>query len=213
MIAQGTPDQSNLPAGAGIRNTTDKSKDIYGSKILSWRKKAYSAGQSQVIAIGSTAKLVANFVSGGANQDICDTLQAKCEESKYMYVKLTGKPIENLIPGGITIPLEAQGACCGTCGSTCTLSTDSSIRDQFINQLLSYNLLGMSSNAINAKDTGTKGYKGNGTRLFRLPTVNDYTTIPGIAGNGSTTGMFMTTAARADATHPQINSTLSGMTN
>lgn len=107
-VAQGTPDQSYLPKGAGIRNETDKSKVIMGKNILGYWGKRAAAGQSDIVAIGYTGSgSTANTVSG------------KCDEIKHLYIKLTGKPIENLFPGGTIRHYEAQGPCCTSCGDAC----------------------------------------------------------------------------------------------
>ncbi|TXH08742.1 MAG: hypothetical protein E6R03_17670 [Hyphomicrobiaceae bacterium] len=129
-IAQGTPDLSYMPKGAGIRNETDKSKCIMGKNLVGYWGKAAAAGQSDIVAIGYD----------GVDTD--KTMSGKCDEIKHLYVKLTGKPIENLFPGGTIRHYEVQGACCDSCGDSCASITDSSWVDGFIAQIAADTFLG-----------------------------------------------------------------------
>lgn len=130
LIAQGTPDLSYMPKGAGIRNETDKAKVVIGKKILSWRKKAYSAGQQQIVTIGYDGTHTAKTISGS------------CDEVKHLYIKLTGKPIETLIPGGYILHVQAQGPCCDTCGDSCATVDAQIFADAFIDALDQFTFLG-----------------------------------------------------------------------
>lgn len=130
IIAQGTPDLSYMPKGAGIPNQTDKSKVITGKTITGWRKKAYSAGQQQIVTIGYD----------GTDTD--KTISGKCDEIKHIYLKLTGRPIEKLIPGGLIVHVQAQGPCCETCGDSCADVSGELFADEFISQLGQYRMLG-----------------------------------------------------------------------
>lgn len=130
LIAQGTPDLSYMPKGAGIKNETDKAKVIIGKKILSWRRKDYSAGAQNIVTIGYD----------GTDTD--KTISGKCDEIKHLYLKLTGKPIETLIPGGLIVHVEAQGPCCETCGDSCADVSGEIFTDEFITRLGQYTMLG-----------------------------------------------------------------------
>lgn len=104
LIAQGTPDLSYMPKGAAIANETEKSKPIAGRKILEFRGKKAQRGQTQKIAIGYDG------IDGNK------TLSALPGQIKYLWVKLTGKPIENLYPGGIVKRYAYQQPCYDSCG-------------------------------------------------------------------------------------------------
>lgn len=148
LIVEGTPDQSGLPKGAGIRNETDKSKTIVGKKITNWTKKAYSAGQQQIIAIGYDGV------------DNTKTISGKCDEVKHLYIKLTGKPVETLIPTGFILHVEAQGPCCATCGDSCESVDPEIFADEFITRINQYTFLGgipLSKFILVEKLTGTNG--------------------------------------------------------
>lgn len=133
MIVEGTPDLSDLPAGAGIRNETDKSKVILGKKITGWRKKAYSAGQNQIMTIGW---------DGNADNKDTKNMSVKCDEIKHLYIRLTGKPIEDLFPRGYLLHVQAQGPCCTTCGDSCADIDPTDLRDQFYDAIVGHTFLG-----------------------------------------------------------------------
>lgn len=135
LIAQGTPDLSFMPKGAGIRNETDKAKVIIGKRITDWSKKAAGAGQQQIVTIGYDGT------------DTTKSITGSCDEIKHIYLKLTGKPIEQLIPGGLIVHVEAQGPCCATCGDSCASVDGQIFADEFINQLNQFNILGIADNS------------------------------------------------------------------
>lgn len=129
-IAQGTPDLSFMPKGAGIRNETDKSKHIHGKDLVDYWGKAAAAGASDIVAVGYDGS------------DTSKTITGQCDEIKHLYIKLTGKPIENLFPGGTIRHYEVQGPCCDTCGDSCASITDSSWVDGFLAQIAQDTFLG-----------------------------------------------------------------------
>lgn len=120
IIAQGTPDLSGLPKGAGIRNETDKTKVILGTKITGWRGHEATTGQNEIIAIGYDGT------------DDTKTISGRCDEVKNIYIKLTGKPISDLFPGGIIKHFAVQGPCCDGCGDQCADIDGCYFRDAFI---------------------------------------------------------------------------------
>lgn len=124
FIAQGTPDQSNLPKGAGIRNETDKSKVILGKKIVGWRGKKGRTGQNEIVTVGYDGT------------DETKTMTGRCDETKHLYLKLTGKPIENLYPGGVIKHYAVTGPCCDSCGDNCAEIEDGFFRDAFYDLIL-----------------------------------------------------------------------------
>lgn len=132
IIAQGTPDQGDIPKGAGIRNETDKSEAIAGKKITAWRKTLNQAGQQNIVAIGYDGV------------DNTKTISGKCDEVKHIYIRLTGKPIDVLFPtpGGYTLHLEAQGPCCSTCEDSCADVDPEYFADQFLENFNQSTFLG-----------------------------------------------------------------------
>lgn len=129
LIAQGTPDQSALPKGAGIRNETDKAKVIVGRKIVGWRGKKGGTGQPGIVAVGYDG------------DDCTKTISGKCDETKYLYIRLTGKPIEDLYPGGTIKMYVVTGPCCDTCGDNCEDVEGSYFRDAFYDLITQDNII------------------------------------------------------------------------
>ena len=129
-IAQGTPDLSYMPKGAGIRNETDKSIAIYGKNIVDYWGKAAAAGQSDIVTIGYDGT------------DTSKNMDGSCDEVKHLYIKLTGKPIENLFPGGTIRHYEVQGPCCDNCGDACASIPGSVWQQGFLNMIAQDTFLG-----------------------------------------------------------------------
>lgn len=138
LIAQGTPDlNANVyPRGAGLRNETDKAKVVIGKKILGWTKSTYQTPLQQIVTIGYDGTNTSKSISGS------------CDEIKHLYLKLTGKPIENLIPYGIIVHVEAQGPCCATCGDSCASVDPRIFANALIDQLNQYNVLGIGADSV-----------------------------------------------------------------
>lgn len=129
-VAQGTPDLSFMPKGAGIRNETDKSKPLYAENIVGYWGKAAAAGQSDIVAIGYDGTDTSKGMTGS------------CDEVKHLYLKITGKPIENLFPGGTIRHYEVQGPCCDNCGDACADVSQDTWADGFIAQFDADTFLG-----------------------------------------------------------------------
>jgi len=55
---------------------------------------------------------------------------------------LTGKPIEDLFPGGYLLHVEAQGPCCDTCGNSCADLDPTATRDELYNRIVEHTFLG-----------------------------------------------------------------------
>lgn len=176
LIAQGTPDMNGnaFPKGAGLKNETDKAKVIVGKKIINWRKKASATGQQEIWTIGYDGT------------DTTKTISGSCDEIKHLYIKLTGKPIETLIPGGLVVHVEAQGPCCATCGDSCATVDPRIFANAFIDQLNQFNILGIHSDA-----NATEG----GSTLAPLYALNKYIQYTLLYDSGSTaTGIQFTGA-------------------
>lgn len=131
IIAEGTPDFSGLPVGAGRPNETDKTVQIVGKKITGWKRKDYSAGTPNIVAIGYDGV------------DETKNMNVKCDEVKHLYIRLTGKPIEDFMPGGYLLHVQAQGACCDSCGEDACVALDpTDLRDEFYTRIMEHTILG-----------------------------------------------------------------------
>lgn len=124
IFAQGVKDLPGLPKGAGIANETEKSKTVLGKKILSWRGKKGKTGQTMKVAIGYDGV------------DTTKTVSAQPGDIKYLYLKLTGKPVENLYPGGVIKYYQYQNPCIDGCTDNgCTAINPVIIAEAFRKQI------------------------------------------------------------------------------
>lgn len=166
VIAQGTPDLSDFPAGAGILNQTKYSKEINGSKLTGWRARKAHLGQTDIVAVGFDGT------------DITKTLSAKTDETKYLYIRLTGQPIANIFPGerGIIFTVPLSMPCAADCDTTCQPVDCNFIADNLISKIKE---LKMPGGAPLVSIDGKRGY----IRLSKLtscdtppsPTTVEYT--------------------------------------
>ena len=109
-IAQGTPDRSNFPEGAGVPNVYRKTHEIRGKEIKALFGKKANRGQSEIVTLGYDGV------------DLTKTLTAKPGETFYYYVRLTGDPIFNLNPDqskGVIITGAVQMPCADDCSDNC----------------------------------------------------------------------------------------------
>lgn len=125
QLIQGTPE---LPTNllAAVANQSDRSKPIKGKKILSFTGRAAQRGQNQILAIGYDGV------------DVTKTLTAKCEESRTVYVKLSGGPIDQAFHAegkGIVRQYSIFSGCCDDCGDDCASVSAEAMADDLINQL------------------------------------------------------------------------------
>ena len=110
-IAQGTPDRSNFPEGAGVPNLNRRTHTIQGKKLLGLRGKKASRGHGEIVVLGNTG------IAGDTK-----TLTAKPGETFYYWVRLTGEPIFNLNPDrskGVIIQGAVQMPCADDCADNC----------------------------------------------------------------------------------------------
>jgi hypothetical protein len=156
IIAQGTPDMSDMPKGAGQRNETDKTKVILGKKITGWRKKTYAAGQTNVVTIGYDGT------------DTTKNMEVKCDEVKHLYIRLTGKPIEDFMPGGYLLHVQAQGPCCDTCGDNCADVDPTALRNEFYDRIMEHTILGGTKLSKFVTVTKTDGTNADGDPVVGL---------------------------------------------
>lgn len=125
QLIQGTPE---LPTNllAAVANQSDRSKPIKGKKILSFTGRAAERGQNQITAIGFDGV------------DVTKTLTAKCEESRTVFVKLSGGPIDQAFHAegkGIVRQYSVFSGCCDDCGDDCANVSAETMADDLINQL------------------------------------------------------------------------------
>lgn len=106
---QGTPDVPANLLGA-IADDVRRSKTIKGKKILSFTGRKAERGQNQIITIGYDGV------------DTTKTISAKCEESKTVFLKLSGGPIDQMFHTegkGYVRMYSLFSGCCDDCGDNC----------------------------------------------------------------------------------------------
>lgn len=103
IFAQGVKDLGYMPKGAGIHNETEKTKTVLGKKIIDWRGKKAKTGQTMKVAIGFDGV------------DTTKTISGKPGDIKHLYLRLTGKPVENIYPGGKILYYQYQDPCVDGC--------------------------------------------------------------------------------------------------
>ncbi len=127
QLIQGTPE---LPGNllAAVANQSDRSKPIKGKKILSWTGRAAERGQNGKIALGFD----------GA--DNTKTISARCEESKTIFVKLSGGPIDEIFHTegkGYVRQYNVFSGCCDDCGDDCAQVSAERMADDLVTQIMS----------------------------------------------------------------------------
>ena len=125
-FAQGTPDRSNFPEGAGVPNLYRKSQLIQGKKLVSLRGKAASRGRGEIVTLGYDGS------------DASKTLKAKPGETFYYWIRLTGEPIFNLNPDrskGVIIQGAVQMPCADDCSDNCGFVDCDTIADLILKDL------------------------------------------------------------------------------
>lgn len=125
QLVQGTPE---LPTNllAAVANQSKRSKPIKGRKILSFTGRKAERGQNQRIAIGFDGV------------DTTKTIKAKCEESKTVFVKLSGGPIDQIFHTegkGIVTQYSLFSGCCDDCGDNCADVSAETMADDLIRQI------------------------------------------------------------------------------
>jgi hypothetical protein len=125
QIMQGTPD---IPASylSAVANQTDRTKPIKGKKILSFTGRKAERGHTQQVAIGYDGV------------DASKTLEAKCDESKTVFVKLSGGPIDQVFHTegkGYVRQYSIYSGCCDDCGDDCANVACDRMADDLVNQI------------------------------------------------------------------------------
>lgn len=135
VVAQGTPDLSGMPEGAGIPNTSFKvTIDAQKGKILDWYVKKSQRPQNMIVRLGFDGV------------DTTKTLTAKPGETKQVWLKLSGQPINNFypdVPAGLKIMLPIEMPCADECSDSCTDVVDCNIiADLIIDAVNNYKIIG-----------------------------------------------------------------------
>lgn len=163
QLIQGTPEVPTN-ALAAIANQSDRSKPIKGKKIISWQGRKATRGQNQIIAIGFDGV------------DTTKTLVAQCEESKTVFVKLSGGPIDQAFHTegkGYVREYSIFSGCCDDCGDDCANVSAESMADDLVNQLNNDPIWSLTGKGTD----GISDFRGN--RFLRakkvVPTANEAT--------------------------------------
>jgi len=135
VIAQGTPDLSGMPEGAAIPNTSFKvSIDGQNGKVLKWYVKKAQRSQNMIVRLGFDGV------------DTTKVMTANYGETKQVYLKLSGQPINNFypdVPAGLKIPLLIQMPCADECSDSCSNQVPCDIiADLLIDAVNNYKIVG-----------------------------------------------------------------------
>lgn len=125
-FAQGTPDRSMFPEGAGVPNIYRKSHIVKGKNLISLRGAAASRGRGEIVTLGYDGS------------DPTKTLTAKPGSTFYYWIRLTGEPIFNLNPDrskGVIIEGAVSMPCASDCADNCTTVDCNTIADLIIADL------------------------------------------------------------------------------
>lgn len=126
QIIQGTPE---LPTNllAAVANETDKSKPIKGRNITNWQGRKAQRGQNQKVTIGYDGF------------DTTKTLTGKCEETKMVFLKLSGGPIDMAFHTdgrGLVRQYSVYSGCCDDCGDDCANVSAERMADDLVQQII-----------------------------------------------------------------------------
>jgi hypothetical protein len=126
QIIQGTPELPGNLLGA-VANASDRSKPIKGKKITGWSGRAAERGQNQIVALG--------YAGDG---DLTKNITALCEQSKTVFIKLSGGPIDEIFHTegkGYVKQFNVFSGCCDDCGDDCAAVSAEAIADQLVDQI------------------------------------------------------------------------------
>lgn len=125
-FAQGTPDRSGFPEGAGVPNIYRKSHVIKGKNLISLRGAKASRGHGEIVTLGFDGS------------DATKTLTAKPGDTFYYWIRLTGEPIYNLNPDrnkGVIIQGAVSMPCASDCADNCSTVDCNTIADLILADL------------------------------------------------------------------------------
>ena len=104
IIARGVPPAA-LTIHSFISNSPEYSKEISGQRIHGWRSKKAKKGRHEVFAIGYDG------------YDTGKTLFARCGEVRHVYIRLSGRYINELYSEkGLTRQFSLRAPSCTDCG-------------------------------------------------------------------------------------------------
>lgn len=175
-IAQGTPDRSNFPEGAGVPNIYRRTHTIQGKKLISLRAKKANRGQGEIVVLGNTG------VPGDTK-----TLTAKPGETFYYWVRLTGDPIFNLNPDrskGVIIQGAVQMPCADECSDNCGTVDCKTITDLVVADYATKLLPGGQKVSLYSQANAILNC-GSSAELELVPYYKHSITIPSCGKNGS----------------------------
>lgn len=124
-FVQGTPDVPANLLGA-IANDVKRSKPIKGKHILEWSGRKAERGQNQILTIGYDGV------------DTSKTIGAKCEESKTVFLKLSGGPIDQIFHTngkGYVRMYSLFSGCCDDCGDNCAEVASETLATELARQI------------------------------------------------------------------------------
>jgi hypothetical protein len=139
QIIQGTPELPGNLLGA-VANASDRSKPIKGKKILSWTGRKAERPQNEIVALGFDGV------------DTTKNITAKCEESKSVFLKLSGGPIDEIFHTegkGYVRQYNVFAGCCDDCGDDCADVSAEKIADDLVNQINTDPILSLGSRTGN----------------------------------------------------------------
>lgn len=139
QVVQGTPELPGNLLGA-VANQSDRSKPIKGKKIVSWTGRGAERPQNEIVALGFDGV------------DSTKNITAKCEESKSVFLKLSGGPIDEIFHTegkGLVRQYNVFAGCCDDCGDDCAAQNAETIADDLVNQINTDPILSLGSRTGN----------------------------------------------------------------
>lgn len=168
QIILGTPEVPTNLLGA-VADETKKTKPIKGKKIIDWTGRAAERGQNQIVTLGYDGV------------DETKTISAKCEQTKTIFVKLSGGPIDEIFHTegrGLVRQYNIFSGCCDDCGDDCANVSAEAMADDLIEQINTDPILNLGTRGQNklikvSKLTENGGPAPSSTCLEYLLTVCD----------------------------------------
>jgi hypothetical protein len=135
QIIVGTPPVPTNLLGA-VADQSKVSKPIKGKKLISWTGRAAQRGQTQIVTIGYDGF------------DTTKTLTAQCEQSKDVFLKLSGGPIDQAFHTegrGLVRQYSIFSGCCDDCGDDCASVSAELMADSLVHQINTDPILSLGS--------------------------------------------------------------------
>jgi hypothetical protein len=122
QVIVGTPPVPTNLLGA-VADQSKVSKPIKGKKVISWTGRSAQRGQTQIVTIGFDGF------------DQTKTLTAQCEQSKDVFIKLSGGPIDQAFHTegrGLVRQYSIFSGCCDDCGDDCAFVAAERMADDLV---------------------------------------------------------------------------------